>query len=125
MSKFVTPEDLLNSQVEEFNKGNVSFLMTLYEKGACFVPEPGQVVDDLDSIRRTLQSFIDMGAKLEAKVNRVVQASDLALLITEWSINGNKPDGKSINLIGKGTVGLRRQSNGAWLMVIENPWGTD
>lgn len=25
MSKFVTPEDLLNSQVEEFNKGNVSF----------------------------------------------------------------------------------------------------
>jgi hypothetical protein len=60
-----------------------------------------------------------------AKVNRVVQASDLALLITEWSINGNKPDGKSINLIGKGTVGLRRQSNGAWLMVIENPWGTD
>jgi hypothetical protein len=25
MSKFVTPEDLLNSQVEEFNKGNISF----------------------------------------------------------------------------------------------------
>lgn len=125
MSKFVTPEDLLNSQVEEFNKGNINFLMTLYEKGACFAPEPGQVVDDLDSIRKTLQSFIDMDTKLEAKVNRVVQASDLALLITEWSINGNKPDGKPINLIGKGTVVLRRQSNGTWLMVIENPWGTD
>jgi hypothetical protein len=25
MSKFVTPEDLLNSQVEEFNKGNIGF----------------------------------------------------------------------------------------------------
>jgi ketosteroid isomerase-like protein len=125
MSKFVSPEDLLNSQVEEFNKGNIRFLMTLYENGACFVPEPGQVVDDLDSIRRTLQSFIDMGAKLEAKVNRVVQASDLALLITEWSINGNKPGGKPIILIGKGTVVLRRQPNGTWLMVIENPWGTD
>jgi ketosteroid isomerase-like protein len=66
-----------------------------------------------------------MDAKLEAKVNRVVLASDLALLITEWSISGNKPDGKPINLIGKGTVVLRRQSNGTWLMVIENPWGTD
>jgi hypothetical protein len=32
MSNIVTPEELLNSQVEEFNKGNISFLMTLYEK---------------------------------------------------------------------------------------------
>ncbi len=123
MSKFLTAEDLLNSQVEEFNKGNVSFLMTLYENDACFVSKPRQVVN-LDSIRRTLQHFIDMGAKLEARLKRVIQASDLALLITEWSINGNESDGKSINLIGRGTVVLRRQFNGTLLMVIENPLGT-
>jgi ketosteroid isomerase-like protein len=116
MSKFLTPEDLLNSQVEEFNKGDISFLMTLYEKDACFASKPEQVVDDLDTIRWTLQGFVDMGAKLEVRVKRVIQASDLALLITEWSINGNESNG---------TVVLRRQSNGTWLMVIENPWGTD
>jgi ketosteroid isomerase-like protein len=66
-----------------------------------------------------------MGAKLEARVNRVIQASAFALLITEWSINGNEPDDKRINLTGRGTVVLRRQSNGTLLMVIENPWGTD
>jgi hypothetical protein len=60
------PEDLLNSQVEEFNKGNISFLMTLYEKDACFASKSRQVVKDPESIRRTLQSFIDMGTKLEA-----------------------------------------------------------
>jgi ketosteroid isomerase-like protein len=96
--------------------------MTLYEKVACFASEPGQVVVDLDGIRRTLQGFVDMAAKLEARVNRVIQASDLALLITEWSINGNEPDDKRINLTGRGTVVLRRQSNGTLLMVIENPW---
>jgi hypothetical protein len=58
MSKIVTPEALLNSQVEEFNKGNISFLMTLYEKDACFASKPGHVVKDLESIRRTLQDFI-------------------------------------------------------------------
>ena len=125
MSKFATPEDLLYSQVEEFNKGNVDFLMTLYEKDACFVVQPSQVTKDQGLIRSAFQDFINMGAKLEARVNRVVQASDLALLITEWSINGNKPDGKPINITGRGTVVLRRQSNGTWLMVIENPWGTD
>lgn len=125
MSKIVTPEDLLNSQVEEFNKGNINFLMTLYENDACFASKPGQVVKYLESICQSLQSFINMKGKLEARVKRVLQASNLALLITEWSINGTKPDGKPINLTGRGTVVLRRQSDGTWLMVIENPWGTD
>lgn len=125
MSKIVTPEALLNSQVEEFNKGNISFLMTLYEKDACFAFKPGQVVKDLESIRRTLQDFIGKGAKLEARIKRVLQAGNLALLITEWSLNGTEPDGRIINLTGRGTVVLRRQSDDTWLMVIENPWGTD
>jgi ketosteroid isomerase-like protein len=125
MSKIVTPEDLLNSQVEEFNKGNTNFLMTLYEKDVCFASKPGQVVKDLESIRRTLQDFIGKGAKLEARVKRVLQAGNLALLITEWSLNRTEPDGRIFNLTGRGTVVLRRQSDDTWLMVIENPWGTD
>lgn len=71
------------------------------------------------------RSDIDMRSKLEAKLKRVLQANDPTLLITEWSINGTKPDGNSINLSGRGTVTLPRQSDGNWLMVIENPWGTD
>jgi ketosteroid isomerase-like protein len=126
----MTPEELLNLQVKEFNKGNVSFLMTLYENDACFASEPGQVVKDLESIRQSLQRFIDMRAKLEARVKRVLQASDLALLITEWSISGTEPDGKPSNLSGRGTVVLHQQkqqhSDGiAWRIVIENPWGTN
>jgi ketosteroid isomerase-like protein len=117
LSKIMTPEGVLDLQVKEFNKGNISFLMTLYENGACFASEPGQVVEDLKNIRQSLQSFIDMRSKLEAKVKRVLQANDLTLLITEMSINGTKPDGKSINLTGRGTVILRRQSDGNWLMV--------
>jgi ketosteroid isomerase-like protein len=127
----MTPEDLLNLQVEEFNRGNVSFLMTLYEDNACFAPEPGQVVKGLESIRQSLQRFIEMRAKLEARVKRVLQASDLAFLITEWSINATTAsEGKPINLSGKGTVVLRQQKQQhsdeiVWRIVIENPWGTE
>jgi uncharacterized protein (TIGR02246 family) len=125
LSKIKTPEDLLKSQVEEFNKGSISFLLTLYEKDACFASRPGQVVKGLENIRTSMQSFIDIGVKLEAKVKRIFQTNNLALLITEWSINGTEPDGEPINLTGRGTVVMRRQSDGTWLMVIENPWGTD
>jgi ketosteroid isomerase-like protein len=125
MSKFATPEDLLNSQVAEFNKGNIDFLMTLYEREACFASQPGQVVKDQERLRRAFQDIIDMGGKLEARAKRVLSANDLALLITEWSINGTEPDGKPIHHTGKGTIVFRRQSDDNWLMVIENPWGTE
>ena len=45
----MTPEESLDSQVEEFNRGNISFLMRLYEKDACFASKPGQIVNGLES----------------------------------------------------------------------------
>jgi ketosteroid isomerase-like protein len=125
LSKFATPEDLLNSQVVEFNKGNIDFLMTLYENDACFASKPGQTVNDLEGIRQAFQGFIETGVKLDARAKRLLQAGDLALLITEWSLTGTEPDGKPINLNGRGTIVFRRQPDESWLMVIENPWGTD
>jgi ketosteroid isomerase-like protein len=122
MAKFKTPEDLLNSQVLEFNKGNIDFLMTLYEKDACFASQPGQVVKDQERIRRAI---IDTGGKLKARAKRILYASNLALLITEWSITGTEHNGNPILLTGRDTIVFRRQSDDTWLMVIENPWGTD
>lgn len=91
-----------------------------------FASEPGQVINDLNSIRQTLQRFINTGARLEAKVKRVIHTSDLALLITEWLISGTEPtEGTPINSAGRGTIVLRRQSDGTWLIVVENPWGTN
>jgi ketosteroid isomerase-like protein len=48
-----------------------------------------------------MQAFIDIGGKLEARVKRVLQANELVLLITEWSISGTEPDGKPINFTGR------------------------
>lgn len=125
MSKFATPEDLLKSQVEEFNKGNIDFLVTLYENDICLANQPGQVVKDKELIRKIFRDFINKGIKLDARAKRAYYADNLALLITEWSLNGREPDGTPINHRGNGTIVFRRQYDDTWLMVIENPWGTN
>ena len=121
----MTPKEFLNLQVQEFNNGNIDFLMTLYESDACLAVKPDQVVRGLEDIRRGMQGFIDMGANLEARVKRELQASEIVLMITEWSINGTERDGKPIKLTGRGIVVLRRQADSRLLIVVENPWGTD
>jgi ketosteroid isomerase-like protein len=99
--------------------------MTLYEADACFASQPGQLAKSPESVRQSLRSFIDLNGKLDLKVKRVLRASDLALVTTEWSFRGAGPDGNIVDMAAKSADLLRRQADGTWLFVIDNSWGTD
>lgn len=121
----MTPEEVLNSVVEGINTGNLDSLMMLYETDACFASQPGQLAKSPETIRQSLRSFIDMNGKLDLKVKRVLETSDVALVISEWSVSGTGPDGKHVNMAAKSADVLRQQADGTWCFVIDNPWGTD
>ena len=125
MSKKMTPGEVLNSVAEGINTGDLDSLMTLYEADACFASQPGQLAKSPESVRQSLRSFIDLKGKLDLKVKRVLQASDLALVTTEWSFSGTGPDGNPVNMAAKSVDVLRHQTDGTWRFVIDNPWGTD
>jgi uncharacterized protein (TIGR02246 family) len=125
MTKKMTPEEVLSSVIEGINTGNLDALMTLYEADACFATQPGHLAKSPESVRQSLRNFIDLKGKLDLKVKRVIQASDLALVTTEWSFSGTGPDNNPVNIASKSADVLRRQADGAWKFVIDNPWGTD
>ena len=121
----MTPEEVLNSVVEGINSGDLDSLMKLYEPDACVAAKPGQLARSPESISQCLRAFIDLKGKLDLKVKRVLQASDLALVTTEWSVIGTGQDGKPVNMSAKSADVLRQQADGTWRFVIDNPWGTD
>lgn len=121
----MTPGEVLDSVVEGINTGDLDSLMMLYEDDACFASQPGQLAKSPESVRQSLRSFIDSKGKLDLKVKRVLQASDLALVITEWSFSGTGPDGNPVNMASKSADVLRHQDDGTWRFVIDNPWGTE
>jgi uncharacterized protein (TIGR02246 family) len=125
MSKKMTPEEVFNSIEEGINSGDLDSLMTLYEADVCFATQPGQLAKSPESVRQSLCAFIDLKGKIDLKVKRVLQASDLALVITEWSFSGTGPDGNPVNMAAKSADVLRHQADGTWRFVIDNPWGTD
>ena len=120
-----TPEEVLKSIVDGINSGNLDALMSLYEPGAVFAALPGSLAHGLAGVREGLAGFIAMKGKLDLKVTRVLEASDLALVIGVWSFAGTGSDGKPVKLAGKSADVLRRQADGSWCFVIDNPWGTD
>ena len=120
-----TPEQVLSSIVDGINTGNLDSLMSLYESQAAFATQPGSLNHGLPGVRAALAGFIAMKGTLDLKVTRVLEASDLALVVGVWSFTGTGPDGKPAKLTGHNADVLRRQADGSWRFVIDNPWGTD
>jgi uncharacterized protein (TIGR02246 family) len=120
-----TPEQVLKSIVDGINTGNLDTLISLYEPEAAFATQPGSLTHGLPGVREALAGFIAMKGTLDLKVTRVLEASDLALVTAVWSFTGTGPDGEPVKLSAKSADVLRRQSDGSWCFVIDNPWGTD
>ena len=120
-----TPEQVLKSIVDGINTGNLDALMSLYEPEAAFAPQPGSLAHGLAGVRESLAAFIAMKGTLDLKVTRVLEAGGLALVAGVWSFTGTGSDGKPVTLTGRNGDVLRRQADGSWRFVIDNPWGTD
>ena len=120
-----TPEHVLASIVTGINSGSLDSLMPLYESDAAFATEPGSLAHGAPGVGEALTGFIAMNGKLDLEVTRVLEAGDLALVIGVWSFDGTGPDGEPVRLEAKNADVLRRQPDGTWRFVIDNPWGVD
>jgi uncharacterized protein (TIGR02246 family) len=120
-----TPEQVLEAIVEGINTGDLERLMPLYENEAAFANEPGSLAHGAPGVSEALTGFISMKGKLDLDVTRVLEVGDLALVIGVWSFDGTRPDGEPVRLAARNADVLRRQTDGTWRFVIDNPWGTD
>jgi uncharacterized protein (TIGR02246 family) len=120
-----TPEQVLEAVVEGINTGNFELLLSLYEADAAFATQPGNLARGLPRICEALDGFVALNGKLDLQVSRVLEAGDLALVIGEWSFTGSTSDGDPVKLGARNADVLRRQGDGSWRFVIDNPWGTD
>jgi uncharacterized protein (TIGR02246 family) len=119
-----TPEQVLQSIVTGINSGDLDSLMPLYEGDAAFATQPGSLAPGASGIRDALGGFISMNGRLDLDVTRVLEVDDLALVVGVWSFDGTGPDGEPVQLSAKNADVLRRQADGTWRFVIDNPWGT-
>jgi len=116
------PEDMPRTFVSAFNSGDIDQLMELYEPDALLVPEPGQVASGVLAIRGALNAFLALNGKIEIVTKRVLHSGDLALLSTTYTIDGSGPDGSPVHLEGATTEVIRRQADGFWRYVIDDPF---
>ena len=116
-----SPEELDQLFEQALNAGDLDALVALYEPQAVFVSDPGQTVTGTVAIREVLSAFVFMKPKITVDVRTLGQLDDIALTSAKWEMAGTGPDGQPIEMRGHSTEVCRRQADGTWLFIIDDP----
>jgi ketosteroid isomerase-like protein len=114
------PDQIIELFAASFNAGDVEGLTSLYEAGASIIPDPAAgAVTGIAAIREALQPFVAMGGTLTILASTSVQSGDIALTHSSWRLEAPGAD----PMEATSAEVSRRQPDGTWRYVVDNPWG--
>ena len=119
-----TPEDVDRLFGESVNAGDAAAVAALYEKDGVLVFQ-GTTFQGPEQIRAFLEGMTAAKAKIAMNVKHVVQAGDVAVLYNDWSMTVTGADGKPEASSGKAIEVVRRQPDGTWKFVVDDPAARD
>ena len=114
------PEELHRLFADGMNAGDLEGVIALYESRAAFAGPDGVRAAGASAIRERLQSLLAMKPQISPTSSRMVMADDVALLFNRWRITLMAGSGAQ-PMEGSSTEVARRQADGSWRYVIDNP----
>ncbi len=100
-------------------------MVALYEKDAVLVAGAGRTVTGQSAIREAYQGYLATRTRMTLETVAAFESGGLALLHGRWSRRGKGPDGAEIHITGRNSEVVRRQPDGTWLFLIDNPFPPD
>ena len=118
-----SPSAVIHRFAACLNEGDVDAALELYDEDALFAVQPGQVVRGQAEIRQALEGFVAMNPRLTGEIVKVLETTDHAVVFNSWTLEGTSADGSPIEMGGTSADVLRRDAEGRWRVLIDDPWG--
>ena len=119
-----TPAAVIERVSACLTAGDLDGALALYEPGATFAASPDATVTGGPAIRAALEGFLALAPRMTGKIDRVLEAGDTALVVNAWTLEGTQPgEGTPVRMAGRSADVVRRQPDGGWKVVIDDPWG--
>lgn len=117
------PADVDRLYGELSNAGDAEGLLELYEPGATFVDRELGAQVGHDAIRSLLTAWVNMKPTIDMGLATVIpMGEDLALVHHDWQAMVDAPGGARIEVSGKATEIVRRQADGGWRFILDDPF---
>lgn len=100
-----------------FNAGDADALVALYEEDAAMAAPDGSFVHGQAAIREQWSGFVALGGTIQMETRYAVAVDDVALLSNDWHFVG-----AGMEFSSRTSEVARRQPDGTWKYVIDNPY---
>ena len=126
MGQEQNPADVYSTLVKAFNAGDVDATVACYESHACFMSRSGRAARGPAELREVYRVTFSNKPQIKFKFRKVIPAGDdLALVVVEWRSRAVASTGEVRLWTGTATDIVRRQPDGAWKLVLDNPYGIE
>jgi uncharacterized protein (TIGR02246 family) len=122
-----TPQACDELFVKYMNSGDIDALVSLYEPTGTLMQSDGTRLIGQSAIRAHFTPILRRHPTITSNVVKIVQTQDedLAMLYNNWHVSIRRENGELAEISGKAIELVRRQSDGSWRFVFDDPGARD
>jgi len=113
----------ITKMTEAFQNKDIDGVMACYEPNAVVVFEPESPISDVNVLREMFTGMSMANPLFIYSGHEVFITGNIAVHIAPWEMTAKAPDGTEIKQSGLSVAVLRKQEDGKWLMILDNPHG--
>jgi uncharacterized protein (TIGR02246 family) len=115
------PDQIHGTFLTAVNAKDVDALLDLYDPDGINVELDGSQTTGRDALRASFAGLAGAVRRIEGSTRKVFVAGDVALTSSTWTAEFVLPDGSIVQQQGTSTEVSRRQPDGTWRIVIDDP----
>ncbi|MEU6582093.1 nuclear transport factor 2 family protein [Nocardia sp. NPDC046763] len=123
-TQITDPAQLPRVFEERLNAGDVEGVLSLFAPGATMRTTTGAVISGADALRQEISGTVAARGQLTNNGKHLLIGSDAALLVTNWTLEIDAPNGTRVSPTGTTANIARQLENGEWRFAVLNPLGT-
>ncbi|MFE3000512.1 YybH family protein [Nocardia sp. NPDC059246] len=123
-TQITDPAQLPRVFEERLNAGDVAGVLSLFAPGATMRTTTGAVISGSDALRQEISGTVAAHGQLTNNSKHLLIGGDAALLVTNWTLEIDAPDGTRVSPTGTTANIARQLENGEWRFAVLNPLGT-
>jgi uncharacterized protein (TIGR02246 family) len=111
-----SPDEICRLFQQSMADGDIEALLNVYDPDAVFLNPSGEIRAGHEGLRQELAPLAAMKAVFEYEIKQVIQAGDIALMHTQWTVTTDRT--MTVHAIEV----ARRQPDGTWRWLIGDPF---
>lgn len=104
------------------HQGDLKGALSCFDSAATYIERDGREIKGLAHIEKALESLCLWKPEIKGMNHKLTCVGDIALWVDNYVVKAKMPNGDPIEMEGVTTCILKRNNQGIWLWLVDNPF---